>query len=265
MFHLIALPLVLAQAPPAQNMPAPAPRLNRKALYEQFKAKAMDLATLKRLAKESNGCRPEEEGENRGGTRDQVRMAGGTAFNRVAAPSVDQNPIPDEERAPRYFEPAQRASAAAFTAVNQAGIETKVGDSGGSVLVVFLFKPDCKFTPDILGEIIRLQAMQERIGFKMIPVSLGSEGWSGLARWRQQNKNALPQEFQIFRPKAEMGLGASVFGTLHATPTTFILDRRGRVAWRISGAVRGAISDRLNQILMEPDSEPAPPTPKPES
>lgn len=263
MHRLIVLPLVLTQVLSAQGTPPTNPRPDRKALYEQFKAKAMDPETLKRQARESIGCRIDEEGENKGGTRDQVRMAGGTAFNRVPAPSVDQNPIPDEERAPRYFGPALRPFATPFTAVDQGGNEARVADMAGTVLVVFLFKPDCKFTAEMLGEVIRLQALQERVGFKVIPVTLGSEGWSGLARWRQQNKNAIPNEFQIFRPKAEKGSGVSAFGAIYATPTTFILDRKGRVAWRISGAVRGAISDRLNQILLEPNPESHPPSPAP--
>ena len=48
------------------------------------------------------------------------------------------------------------------------------------------------------------------------------------------------------------GTGISLFPDFRITPTTFILDRHGRVAWRIVGAIRGSLTDKLNHILSEP-------------
>lgn len=142
-------------------------------------------------------------------------------------------------------------SVGSFAYLSQDGIGKKVADLKGKVAVVFIFKPDCKFTSDMMGEIIRLQGMQQGKPYEVVPVSIGSEGWSGLARWRQLNMNILPKDFPIYRPGTESGTGTSVFGELFGTPTTLILDRHGRVAWRFNGAIKGALADRLTHIMLE--------------
>jgi len=232
--------------------PVEPPPQEKRPQYEQFKARALNPSTLQRLAKETMGCRPEESGENAANFQIYKREDGSTIISPRSGPTVDTNPIPEAERQPRYFEPGQRPPAAAFAAVDHVGKVTRVQDQLGKVTLVFLFKPDCKYTAEMIGEVIRLQGMQQRLGVCVMPVTIGEEGWSGLARWRQKNVNIIPAEFPIYRPNPVQGTGTSVFGTLYATPTTFILDREGKVAWRMSGALRGAIWDRLNQILLEP-------------
>jgi len=241
--------LLLLSGLTAQNAPDPA---RIKALHDQIKAKALDPASLAALGKTAFGCRPDEEGLNTNDFTTASRASGVASVNpKLQSPVTDANPIPPEDRAPRYFAPDQRKPATEFTFLDPAGLAKKVGELDGKTVVVFLFKPDCKFTPDIIGEIIRLQGLQKGKAYEVVPVSMGSEGWGGLTRWRQLNLNVIPKEFPIYRPGIQPGTGTSIFGELVATPTTLVLDRHGRVAWRINGAIRGAVADRLNQILLE--------------
>jgi hypothetical protein len=248
MLPLLLSVSVLLLQPPAQPGPDPA---RIKNLHDQLRSKTMDPHNLETLGQGVTGCRPNEEGETKNDFRTAARAAGSTVNPRIQSPVSDANPIPPSERPPRFYAPTDRRPADSFAFFNQDGTGKKVADLKGKVVVVFMFKPDCKYTSDMMGEIIRLHAIQKGKPFEVVPVSIGSEGWSGLARWRQQNMNILSQDFPIHRPGIESGTGTSIFGELLATPTTLILDRHGRVAWRFNGAIKGALADRLTQIMLE--------------
>lgn len=246
---LLAFPLLFAPRVHAQAGPDPA---RIKALHDQIKAKVLDPASLVALGRTTFGCRPDEEGARTDDFTTAARSIHTISVNpQIQSPVLDANSIPAPERPPRYYAEDKRPSANEFIFLNQAGQGQKVAERGGKVLVVFLFKPDCKYTPDLMGEIIRLQGMQKGKAYEVVSVSIGSEGWSGLARWRQLNMSILPADFPIYRPGFQPGSGVSVFGELYGTPTTLILDRHGRVAWRINGSIKGALADRLNHILLE--------------
>lgn len=230
------------------------PTQSRVERYRLFHNRATNPDALARLGRETMGCRPNETGENTARFQIYSRSAGSTVISSISGQQIDSNPIPEAERPPKYFEISNRVDVSHFAALSQNGTIQKISDHLNKIIVVFLFKPDCKYTTDMIDEIIRLQGMQQQLGVVVLPVTLGNEGWGGLSRWRQKNLNAIPAEFSIYQPSTESGTGASAFGPLFATPTTFILDRKGRIAWRMSGAMRGAIWDRLNQILLEPDS-----------
>jgi len=245
---LLLTPALLALQLAAQQGPDPA---RVKAMHDQIKAKVLDPANLAALGQTHSGCRPDEEGSATNDFSTASRAVGTTVNPRLQSPVVDANPVAPAERAPHYFPPESRLPAKAFAFVEQNGKVRSIADLGGKVAVVFLFKPDCKFTADVIGEIIRLQGLQKGKPFEILPVSIGREGWVGLASWRRQNMNLFPADFTFYRANPEAGTGTSVFGELFATPTTLILDRQGRVAWRFNGAMRGALADRLNQIVLE--------------
>jgi hypothetical protein len=233
----------------AQSAPDPA---RIKAIHDQIQTKVLDPANLAALGKTGFGCRADEEGTKTNDFSTASRGAGVTSVNpTLQSPVTDINPIPDAERAPRYFSPEQRKDVSAFTFVDQNGAAKTVAGLNGKTVVVFLFKPDCKYTADMMGEIIRLHTMQKGKAYEVVAVTIGSEGWGGLSRWRQQNMNILTPDFSIYHPGTKSGTGTSIFGELLATPTTLIVDRHGRVAWRLNGAIRGAVADRLNQIMLE--------------
>ena len=243
------LPLLLLLPLQAQTAPDP---VRIKALHDQIQTKVLDPSNLAALAGTAFGCRPDEEGASTNDFSTAVRPAGVASVNpRLQSPVTDANPIPVSERTPRYYKPEQRTLASPFTFLDQTGLGKTVAELQGKVLVVCLCKPDSRDTPDMMGEIIRLHGMQQGKGFEVVSVSLGSEGWTGLARWRQANMNIIPKDFPIYRPGIKTGTGTSIFGEVFGTPTTLVLDRQGRVAWRINGAIRGAVADRLNHIMLE--------------
>lgn len=245
-------PLLLSMASlvlAAQQGPDP---VKVKAAHDQIKAKVLEPAALAALGQTAFGCRPDEEGSNTNNFATAARGAGVTSVNpKLQGPVSDANPIPPAERAPRYYGPETRISAAEFVFMESPTQSRQLTELKGKVVVVFLFKPDCKYTPDVMGEIIRLQGMQKGKAFEVLPITMGSEGWTGLARWRQANMNIIPKDFPIYRPGIKTGTGTSIFGEVFGTPTTLVLDRQGRVAWRINGAIRGAVADRLNHIMLE--------------
>ncbi len=243
----VALSLALMlQTPQAAK---PAPDLN--AIREKARAKALDPAVLGRESKVATGCRPDEEGEKTEEFRTQQQFMSGATGPGLSSPVVDANPIPPADRAPKYFEGEARQAATAFTAVTLEGKKISVADQKGKVVVVFLFKPDCKYSADMLPEIIRLYGASLKMGFTVLPVSLGSESWARLKDWRLKNAGAIPDAFPVYKPNTDKGTGASALGPLRATPSTFILDREGRIAWRVYGAVTGSVTDKLNHILTE--------------
>jgi hypothetical protein len=245
---LLVIPALLLLQTPGPSGPDP---VRIKKLHDQISFKALDPQTLTTLGQGVTGCRPDEEGETKNDFRTAARAVGTTVNPRLQSPVSDANPIPPAERPPRYFPPASRLAADSFVYVDQAGTERKVAALKGKVVVVFLFKPDCKYTSDMMGEILRLHGLQKGKPYEVVPVSIGSEGWGGLARWRQQNMNILSNDFPIHRPGIQPGTGVSIFGELLGTPTTLILDQHGRVAWRFNGAMRGALADRLSHIMLE--------------
>lgn len=222
-----------------------------KKLHDQISSKALDPRNLTLLGEGVTGCRPDEEGETKNDFRTAARAAGSTVNPRLQSVVSDANPIPPPDRQPRFFPTSNRLPVGSFVYVTQNGTETKVADSKGKVVVIFLFKPDCKYTSDMISEVIRLRELQKGKPYEVVPVSIGREGWGGLARWRQQNMNILTNDFPIYRPGIQPGTGTSIFGELFGTPTTLILDRHGRVAWRFNGAVRGALADRLSHVMLE--------------
>ena len=116
-------------------------------------------------------------------------------------------------------------------------------------MVVFLFRPECPHTAESLPEIIRLHNLQEKIGFKVLPISIGEGSWEAIQKFRRLNPGSVPSVFSIYRLK---GAARCVFKDLRMTPTTYILDREGGVPWRIYGATPGALTRKVNHILSEP-------------
>lgn len=237
---LLIAALALLQAP----APPPTP--------ESLKAKALDPAILKKEAARATGCLAHESGSASEQFQTKARLLDGSTRGTISGLAVDTNPIPEVDRMPRYYAPGERASAQGFKVHRLDGSSLSVDQLRGLPVVVFIFKPDCKYSAEMLNEIIRLQAVEDRARVKVLAVSISDGAWTDIARYRQQNINALPATFPIFRPSSDQGAGVSIFKDLFVTPTTYILDREGRVAWRITGGVRGSIQDKINHIRTEP-------------
>ena len=235
----------------SQGAPQPASRPTAEDAYTRMKAKATDPQTLAKEGGATNACPAELDAQAAESFRTQVRLGGSTAFNAVPGQVMVRNPILEEEKTPRFYAESERQDASAFTFSPIQGQAISLSDLKGQPVVVFLFRPECEFTADVLPDIIRYQKMESKFGFKVVPVSLASDGWSGLTRWRTQNHTSIPAEFQMFRPSSTPGQGTSVFKDFKVVPTIYLIDSEGRIAWRIVGAMKGSLADKLNLLLAE--------------
>lgn len=232
-------------------------------LHAKVRAKALDSATLKRESAAAMGCHTEDEGNHPEDFSTQARGASGAMSGPLSGQAVDINPIRKEEREPKYYPLEDRSNAKGFEAVTQDNKKITVAALNDSILLIVFFRPECKFTADILPDLIRLQKTEATKGYRVLPISMSPEGWSGLSRWRKQNLGSIPTEFQVFRPSSDSGHGASVFSDLRVVPTAYLIDERGNIAWRVTGAGRGTLLDKLNLLLLERALKTSSTTPNP--
>ncbi len=237
---------LVAQAP----TPAPA-RPTGEEFLAQMKAKATDPATLDKQAKAAKGCQVDQDSAPSEQFITSGRSLSGAVSGSLKGQVVDSDIMNAEDKRPTFTEIGSRLDVSAFTVIDKNGNKLKVASLQGMPVLVVLFKPECKFTEEILTEVIRLQTISASKHFVVLPVSLSRQGWSGLTTWREKNRGAIPAEFNIFVPSTVSGEGASLFPNVKVMPTVFILDGRGGVAWRINGAPQGSIIDKLNHVATE--------------
>lgn len=265
---LLITSILAAQAPPKPT--------TREELAKTFRAKALDPVVLKNEAAKVGGCalsRHSSVTEDMRGTaaKTDSRLAGMSVTgggmltggpeqsSRIADPDprtvgkmlVDNAVLDKADRTPRFFEPGERVSVAAFKFMKEDGSSQPISDLKGKVTLLFLFRADCRWTHDMMGEVLRMQGIEEKAGIRVISVSIVNPGWVPVKQFRKFVGAELPATFPIYLPSEESGAGLEVLGELKIAPTTFILDRQGRIAWRINGAAPGALADKLNMIRME--------------
>lgn len=219
-------------------------------LFRQLSEKALNPKALAQQGEAAHGCRPEERSIVDPKYRESdYRGSGRSNFGSMAA---ETNPIPAALRPPHFFAAAERKGIGAYTVTTDTSRTFGLEEFKGKVVVLFLFKPECRWSNEMLPEIVRLQAQEEKAGIKVLPVSLGDGGWPAVVEFKSRNREAIPAAFQVFRPILDAGRTEKVLPELLAVPTTYILDRQGRIAWQILGGVRGALQDKVNHLRLEP-------------
>lgn len=261
----------------AQNAPKPP---TREELAKTFRAKALDPSTLKKEADTAGGCTISRHssateimrgtsaragsvhdnrvewssitggGPSTGGPGENSHLAG-PGPRSVGMTGVDDAVLDKGDWTPRFFEPGERVSVAAFKFTKEDGSSQSIGDLKGRVTLLFLFRGDCRRTYDMMGELLRLHGVEDKAGIRVIAVSIVNPGWTPVKQFRKLVGAGLPAAFPIYLPSGESASGLDALGELKAAPTTFILDRQGRIAWRINGATPGSLADKLNMIRME--------------
>jgi len=262
---LLQISLLPIQVPPPQSEA-------HVAVHARFKALATDQARLVKESQLAKGCREDTRRTFTG----QFEGYGPLGYVRVGKPNgmptdmydaeVHTFPVPaliiqpdkevftEEERRPRFVEPDSRRPLPPFSLTDQTGTTRNIDGLGGRVLILHFFNPTC---PNIqtLPEIVRLQSLQSRFPFQVFPVAIGITHVQALVGFRNQNVETLPPEFQIFLFGKGRGDPRSTFKDFAISPTTYILDRKGQVAWRICGSIPGALTDKINHILSEIPTE----------
>lgn len=265
--------LLISSILAAQGAPKPA---TREEMAKTFRAKALDPVVLDKEAAKAGGCalsRHNSVTEDMRGTTAKsnsqlagMSISGGGTLSggpeqtsRMTDPDprsvgkmlVDNFVLDKADRMPRFFEPGERVSVAAFKFVKEDGNAQSIGDLKGKVTLLFLFRADCRWTHDMMGEILRLHGVEDKANIRVIAVSIVNPGWTPVKQFRKFVGTDLPTTFPIYLPSEESASGLDVLGELKTAPTTFILDRQGRIAWRINGAAPGALADKLNMIRTE--------------
>ncbi|MBI4914037.1 MAG: TlpA family protein disulfide reductase [Acidobacteria bacterium] len=240
-----SLPLMLASA--TQAPPSPPPPAD---IVARLRDKATDPQTLKKEAGQVKTCALQTDGRAPD-PKDKWRASAGTGFTAAPSPTADPQFVPDEERTPTYFPAGHRPDASAFTVVGPDGKSLSVSAFAGRPVIVFFFRLDCLHALEMMPEVARLHPVENRFGFKVLPVCISGEGWGAIEHFQKQNEKVLPPGFSIYKPSLTPGQGTSLFPLLRFAPTTYLLDDTGRVGWRVVGRVIGSLSDKLNLLLAE--------------
>jgi hypothetical protein len=99
---------------------------------------------------------------------------------------------------------------------------------------------------DAQSDVEELRRTRERVrGLVLVEVVLDESGRRVAAPWA----NASGIDWSVLLPTPELLAGTTAFGKLRVVPTTFLVDARGRVAWRWEGALpRGVLLTMVGKL-----------------
>ncbi len=254
---LFGLTALLAQTPPRPAEVA-----------AQIRARALDPARLAAEAQAAKGCREDLRptftgqftGYGPGGYVPQGPPPGmpqdmsDAEVHTFPVPAIIVHPdargLTAEERRPRYLPPEDRAPALDLPLRSPGEPAQRLAGFRGRVVVLTLFNPACSES-SLLPELRDLRTRAASAGVTVLPLARTPE--KALVRWRRANREALPDTFPIYVPDCAPHTLAEALPDYAISPTTYILDREGRIAWRICGAIPGALIAKINLVLSEGD------------
>lgn len=255
------------------QLPSPRPgAITLSKVQQRLKAEALNPERLKAEGSQAKGCREDVEGTFTGrftgykgghfsplivGTgrhEDPDGILGMEVHTYPVKAFIippDANVMLDSERVPQFVEIEARIPLEPFSVIGPSEGPLAMDRLSGRVVILYFFNPRCPYT-QTLPEIIRLQSLDSKYAIQVLPVAIGIENSEAIERFRSLNPKIIPPGFRIFRMGGVQRSPRSVFKDFTLSPTTFILDRRGRVAWRICGDIPGALTAKVNHILSEP-------------
>ncbi|HJW08120.1 MAG TPA: TlpA disulfide reductase family protein [Holophagaceae bacterium] len=158
-------------------------------------------------------------------------------------------PLADPDKEMTYSKD-QRRSVVDFGVYDVEGKLTKVADLKGRLVVIGIWSTQCY--PSQL-ELQELQGFQTQAAEKHYPVSVlpvHIETWPEVLSYLRRKSNKV-EGVQVWRA----GLGANglnIFAPeLSALPTTYIIDREGRLAASWAGYYPGRLLTHINRLLNE--------------
>lgn len=160
------------------------------------------------------------------------------------------------DREVRVFPVAERKDGTGFAVVPIKGKPQLLADYKGKVVIVGVFSAICDPSIRLLAEMAELQPKGAQYGFEVFPVCL--DRLITLGQVVRRNQPRFDKTNFFTQGLAEQGL-LNLGPELRAAPTTFILDREGRVAMRWVGYHPGVLVKALKAILTERTA----PTPAP--
>ncbi len=120
-------------------------------------------------------------------------------------------------------------------------------DLRGRVVLINFWATDCVICIKEMPEMVRTYDRYRERGLEFIAVAMRHDPPNYVIHYTE--KNRLPFKVAL----DPMGELATAFGSVTFTPTTFVVDRRGRIVLKITGAPDFA---KLNALLEEKLKEP---------
>ena len=134
------------------------------------------------------------------------------------------------------------------TFVSLKGEQIATADLRGRVVLVNFWATDCPICVKEMPEMVRTYDRYHGRGLEYIAVAMRHDPPDRVLRYADGNR--LPFAVAL----DPMGELAAAFGSVSFTPTTFVIDKRGKIVGRIQGAPDFA---RLEKLLEKKLAEPA--------
>jgi peroxiredoxin len=142
---------------------------------------------------------------------------------------------------------AEREPAPDFTLQDERGEDVTLSDYQGKVVLLNFWATWCGPCKIEMPWFVEFQRKYKDQGFSVLAVSLDSEGWEVVRPF----VNELELNFPAMVGSDEM---ADEFGGVVALPTTFVIDRQGRIASTHAGLISKSNYEEEIEQLLEDDS-----------
>lgn len=145
---------------------------------------------------------------------------------------------------------AERRSVSTFSVLDNHGKTLHVADLKGKVVVVGFWQTTCGPSLNLLNELVDYQAKGEKFNFEVWPVSMDDGRWSAVTPFINKNRKFF-EKTRFYLPSIG-ATGPSVFmNVLPVLPALFILDKDGKVAFKMMGYEPNALVNALKKVLVE--------------
>ncbi|MEQ1882476.1 MAG: TlpA disulfide reductase family protein [Burkholderiales bacterium] len=99
----------------------------------------------------------------------------------------------------------------------------------GKVVLVNFWATSCAVCVKEMSRIVQIHEKYRERGFETVAVAMSYDPPNRVAAYAQQNNLPFRVTLDIY------GKAMEAFGGIRGTPTTFLVDKRGRIVWRHEG------------------------------
>jgi cytochrome c biogenesis protein CcmG/thiol:disulfide interchange protein DsbE len=139
-----------------------------------------------------------------------------------------------------------RRSAPDFTLKDADGRAVRLSDYRGKVVLLDFWATWCGPCAEEIPWFINLERKQKDHGFAVLGVSMDDDGWNAVKPFASQ----MGMNYRVLMGNDET---AQLYGGVDALPTTFLIDREGRIAAvHVGLADRRDIEDGVERLLRAP-------------
>ncbi len=133
----------------------------------------------------------------------------------------------------------------AFTLTDASGQTVRLADFRGKVVLLNFWATWCPPCKTEIPWFVEFQSKYEAAGLVVLGISMDEEGWAAVRPFMEKN----PVNYRMMAGNDAV---AREFGGVASLPSTFLIDRSGRVVWSHSGiADRAELDGRLRAMLTD--------------